>query len=141
MSGAVKVRGIRMGTRLRPDLRSRLARYSAASGISERVVIEEALTKHFEGSDDGALLLRRFDRVDEAQARDRRELELLSEAFGRYLRLWFLAHAPATEAGALNAAEGRYQWFARHMGAHFSKGHRFSDDFPVEAAVVEEGAR
>ena len=70
MSGAVKVRGIRMGTRLRPDLRVRLARYSAASGLSERIVIEEALTKHFDGSDDGALLLRRFDRVDEAQARD-----------------------------------------------------------------------
>ena len=141
MSGAVKVRGIRMGTRLRPDLRARLARYSAASGLSERVVIEEALTKHFEGSDDGSLLLRRFDRVDEAQARDRRALEILSEAFGRYLRLWFLTHTPAKEAGALNAAEAQYQWFARHLAAHFSKGHRFSDDFPVEVAAVEGGGR
>jgi hypothetical protein len=131
---------MRMGTRLRPDLRARLARYNAANGLSERVATEQALTKHFEGSDDRALLLRRLDRVDEALAHDRRELEL-SEAFGRYLRLWFLAHAPATEAGVLNAAEAQYQLFARHLAAHFSKGHRFSDDFAVEAAAVDDGAR
>ena len=141
MSAAVKVRGIRMGTRLRPDLRARLARYSAASGLSERVVIEEALTKHFEGSDDSALVLRRLDRIDEARAQDRRELELLSVAFGRYLRLWFLAHSPATEAGALNAAEARYQRFVRHLAALFSKGHRFSDDFPVEAVADDASTK
>jgi hypothetical protein len=140
MSAAVRVRDIRLGTQLRPDLRARLARYSAARGISERVVIEEALTKHFEGSDDGALLLRRFDRVDEAQARDRRARASLG-GLRPVPSLWFLAHAPATEAGALKAAEAQYQWFARHMGAHFSKGHRFSDDFPIEAAAVDQGAR
>jgi hypothetical protein len=47
-----------------------------------------------------ALLLCRFDRVERELARDHRDLELLSDAFGRYMRPWFMAHAPNTaEAG------------------------------------------
>jgi hypothetical protein len=127
-----------MGTRLRPDLRARLARYSAASGISERVIIEEALTKHFDGSNEGALLLRRLDRIDEALVRGRRDVELLSAAFGRYMRLWFLAHNPATQGGALNAAEAQYKRFARDLAAHLSDGRRFSDDLPDEGVMDDE---
>jgi hypothetical protein len=127
-----------MGTRLRPDLRARLARYSAASGLSERVVIEEALTKHFEGSDDQAVILRRIDRVDEALARGARDVELLSAAFGRYLRLWFLAHAPATPESSPKAAQIQYRRFTRDLADHFSNGRRFSDDLQDEGVVDAE---
>jgi hypothetical protein len=86
---------------------SQLAKYCAASGISERTIIEDALRKHFDSKDDTELLLRRFDRVEREIARDRRDLELLSEAFGRYMRLRFMAHAPST-------AEAQYRHFAQH---------------------------
>ena len=92
--------------------------------------------------DDTALLLRRLDRIDKAQARDHRDLELLSEAFGRYMRVWFMAHAPsaaeAGKAGARGASENQYKLFAQHLGAHFAQGHRFTDDLPVDAFKVED---
>jgi hypothetical protein len=113
---AVKVRRVRLCTRLSVPLRARLAKYCAASGLSERTIVEDALGKYLDGAGDTALLLRRFDRVDNALARDHRDLELLSEAFGRYLRLWFGAHGPVTREGgghAAQVAEERYEQFAQ----------------------------
>ncbi|MGD0680212.1 MAG: hypothetical protein ABSC94_32950 [Polyangiaceae bacterium] len=138
-----KVRRVRVGTRLSLELRARLTKYCAASGISERTIIEDALRKYLDGTDDTALLLRRFDRIERAQARDHRDLELLSEAFGRYMRLWFLTHAPNTaeagKAAGRAGAETQYRHFARHLGEHFKQGHRFIDDLPVEALGEDEG--
>jgi hypothetical protein len=137
----VKVRRVRLCTRLSVPLRARLAKYCAASGLSERTIVEDALHKYLDGTGDTALLLRRFDRVDDALARDHRGLELLSEAFGRYLRLWFGAHAPGSSEGgphaAAHVAEQRYAQFARHLGDKFSEGHRFHDDL---RAVAEDDA-
>ena len=132
-----KVRRVRVGTRLSLELRSRLTKYCAASGIAERTVIEDALRKYLDATDDTALVLRRFDRVERALARDHRDLELLSEAFGQYIRLWFTAHAPnkaeGSMAAALRTAEIAYKWFAHRLGEEFAQGHRFIDDLPVEA--------
>ena len=138
-----KVRRVRVGTRLSVELRARLTKYCAASGISERTIIEDALRKYLDATDDTALLMRRFDRVDRALARDHRNLDLLSEAFGRYMRLWFLTHAPNTaeagKAAARGAAETQYRQFAQHLGEHFKQGHRFIDDLPVEALGDDDG--
>jgi len=138
-----KVRRVRVGTRLSVELRARLTKYCAASGISERTIIEDALRKYLDATDDTALLMRRFDRVDRALARDHRDLELLSEAFGRYMRLWFLTHAPNTaeagKAAARGAAETQYRQFAQHLGEHFKQGHRFIDDLPVDALSEDDG--
>jgi hypothetical protein len=71
-----KVRRVRVGTRLSLELRARLTKYCAASGISERTIIEDALRKYFDAADDTQLLLRRFDRVERALAHDHRDLEL-----------------------------------------------------------------
>jgi predicted DNA-binding protein len=140
-----KVRRVRVGTRLSLELRSRLTKYCAASGIAERTVIEDALRKYLDATDDTALVLRRFDRVERALARDHRDLELLSEAFGRYMRLWFMTHAPSgTDAGkaaARAAAETQYKRFAQYLGAEFAQGHRFIDDLPVEAVGGEDDVK
>jgi hypothetical protein len=140
-----KVRRVRVGTRLSVELRTRLTKYCAASGISERTVIEDALCKYLHSADDTALLLRRFDRVERAQARDHRDLELLSAAFGRYMRLWFMTHAPPTadagKAATRGAAETQYKQFAQHLGAQFTQGHRFIDDLPVEAFAGEDDVK
>jgi hypothetical protein len=135
-----KVRRVRVCTRLPVPLRDRLTKYCAASGLSERSVIENALQQYLVGSSDKELLLRRFDRVDEALARDRHHLELLSEAFGRYLRVWFAAHSP-TEAGkpaARKAAEADYKRFVQDLGKEFSKGHRFVHDLPPEMIAGDD---
>lgn len=138
-----KVRRIRVGTRLSVELRARLTKYCAASGISERTIIEDALRKYLDGGDDTELILRRLDRLQHELARNHRDLELLSEAFGRYMRLWFVAHAPhTTDAGkvaARSAAETQYKQFAQHLGAQFTQGRRFIDDVPVEAFAGDDG--
>jgi hypothetical protein len=139
---ATKVRRTRVCARISVSVRDRLAKYCAASGISERAVIENALRQYLEGSSDFALLLRRLDRLDRELARDHRDLEVLSEAFGRYLRLWFVAHAPgAAESGKAAAragAESAYKKFAEHVGEQFRLGHRFLDDLPREALEGQE---
>jgi hypothetical protein len=134
-----KVRRVRVCARLSVELRDKLAKYCAASGISERTVIEDALQKHLGNESDTELLLRRFDHVGRDMARHHRDLELLSEAFGRYMRLWFVAHAPsAGEAGKAAAGEVPYKQFAQHLGTQFKQGHRFIDDFPAEAFAEDD---
>ena len=137
-----KVRRVRVCARLSVELRDKLARYSAASGISERTVIEDALQKHLGNESDTELLLRRLDLIKRDMARDHRDLELLSEAFGRYMRLWFVAHAPsageAGKAAARAAGEVPYRQFAQHLGTQFKQGHRFVNDLPVETFADEE---
>jgi hypothetical protein len=140
-----KVRRVRVCARLSVELRAKLAKYCAASGISERTVIEDALQKHLDSKSDTELLLRRFDQVKRDMARDHRDLELLSEAFGRYMRLWFVAHVPsAADAGkgaARGAGETQYRQFAQHLGVQFQQGHRFVDDLPAEAFAGDDHAK
>jgi hypothetical protein len=137
-----KVRRVRVCARLSVQLRDKLARYCAASGISERTVIEDALQKHLGNESDTDLLLRRFDHVGRDMARHHRDLELLSEAFGRYMRLWFVAHAPsageAGKAAARAAGEVPYKQFAQHLGTQFKQGHRFLDDLPAEVFAGDD---
>jgi hypothetical protein len=132
-----KVRRTRVCARISVSVRNRLAKYCAASGISERAVIENALRQYLEGSSDVALLLRRLDRLDRELAREHRDVEVLSEAFGRYMRLWFVAHAPSAaesgKAAARAAGENAYKKYAEQVGEQFGRGHRFLDDLPREA--------
>ncbi len=50
-----KVRRVRVSTRLTVALRDRLSKYSAASGLSERAVLEDALRQYLDGTSDGRL--------------------------------------------------------------------------------------
>ncbi|MDP9148750.1 MAG: hypothetical protein M3O36_02230 [Myxococcota bacterium] len=124
---------MRICTRLTVPLRDRLTKHCAASGISERAVIEAALRQYLEGTSDAALVLRRLDRLDVAIARDHHDLELLSEAFGIYLRQWFARTPPMPEEAkpaARRAAEAQWKQFAEHLAERFSGGHRFLDGLP-----------
>ena len=134
-----KVRRVRISARISVSVRDRLTKYCAASGISERSLIENALRQYLEGSSDSALMLRRLDRLSVALSRDHRELELLSEAFGLYMRAWFLAHSPSVaDSKILRAGEGAYKAFAQHLGERFSAGHRFVDDLPTGSMNEED---
>ncbi len=135
MSGKAKVRGVRVYTRLSAQLRDRISSYCAASRIAERSVFEAALQQYVDGTDDLALVLRRLDRLGRANARLHRDVELLSEAFAVFVRLWF-AHTPTIpadgKAAARSTAESRYRTFVEHVGQQFSDGRRFLDDLPRE---------
>jgi predicted DNA-binding protein len=133
---SIKVRRTRLSARLPAALRQRLRDYCAASGLSERLVVEEALERHLGGSSDAQLVLRRFDRVDEAVGRVRNDVELLAEAFGQYLRVWFAAHAP-TETATMVRAETAYRWFAGRLGQAFTSEHRFAHDIPPDLSETD----
>jgi hypothetical protein len=134
---APKVRRVRVSTRLAVPLRDRLTQHCAVSGLSERAVIEDALRQYLDGTGDRTLFLKRFDRLDKEAARGRRDVELLSEAFGIYLRQWFAAHTPTVaeggKPGVRASADAAFTRFAQHVGERFSGGHRFLDDLPMES--------
>jgi predicted DNA-binding protein len=136
MAGKAKVRRVRVYTRLSAELRDRLSGYCAASSIAERAVFEEAIQQYVDRVGDLALVLRRLDRLGRAGARLHRDVELLSEAFAVFVRLWF-AHTPTIpedgKAGARSTAESRYRLFVEHVGQQFSGGRRFLDDLPRES--------
>jgi hypothetical protein len=134
-----KVRRVRVYTRLDHPLRKRLLAYCAAAGRSERAVIQESVQRFLANPDkdtssDGPIdrLARAID--DDRRLRDRqhRDLELLSEAFGRFLRLWLIFHATPEAAETLakqhTAGEALYKRLATSVVDHFRRGHRFADD-------------
>jgi hypothetical protein len=138
-----KVRRVRIYTRLSHALRRRLNEYCAAAGRSERAVFEEAVAKYLAGQTGDATARTPIERLIEAldhesQQRERlhHDLELLSEAFGRFLRLWMVVHASTFQGNAEVVAkqraegEGLFRRFAAAVSAHFGKGHRFAHDFP-----------
>jgi hypothetical protein len=147
-TGVPKVRRVRVYTRLSHPLRKRLTEYCAAKGRSERAVIEEAVGRYLDGNGNAPSTSAPIDRLVEAidsdqQRRDRqhRDLEILSEAFGRFVRLWAVVHAstfsdPTTPAAAdalskqLAAGEKLYGRFAATTAQHFARGHRFTHDLP-----------
>ncbi|MGO9836901.1 MAG: hypothetical protein ACLP1X_22120 [Polyangiaceae bacterium] len=138
MSKKGKVRRVRVYTRLTETLRDRVTGYCAASGIAERAVFEAALGQYIDGTSDMTLVLRRLDRLGRAEERIHRDLELLSEAFAMFVRLW-LAHTPTlpgdAKPTARSTAESRYKQFVEHVVQQFSGGRRFLDDLPREVVA------
>jgi len=137
-----KVRRVRVSTRLPVALRGRLTQYCAASGLSERAVIEQALGLLLDRTSERELALRRLDRIDDSLARGRRDVELLSFVLGGYLQLWLLVHrsevAVARDSPEWQLARRHYQSFTRLLAKRFFReGERFVDELPPE--LVEEG--
>lgn len=72
-----------------PELARRLVTYSAAKGLTESAVVQAALEEYLDGDEkDSAVILRRLDRLGRAAVRQQRDLEVLSEAFALFVRLW-----------------------------------------------------
>ena len=128
---------------LRRDDSKRLIAQCAATNTSESAVIREALHRYWGDSpaSDAALIMGRLDRVSRAQTRAQRDLELLTEAFAVFVKLWF-AHTPAIAEGARQSArttaEGRYMHFVEFVASQFSAGRRFLEDLPRDV-VADEG--
>ncbi len=141
MSKPAKLLRVRVHARVALDVGQRLASYCAATRTTERAVVEAALRQYLDNTSDMSLLLRRHDRLGRAQARTQRDLEILSQAFATFIRLWF-AHTPAVSQDARKAvqasAEGRYRQFVDYVADEFAAGKRFIDDLPQER-IADEG--
>jgi hypothetical protein len=143
-----KVRRVRIYTRFSHALRKHLLAYCAATGRSERAVIEDAVARYLANPAKDPSTSGPLDRLAQAIDDDRRlrehqhrDLEVLSEAFGRFLRLWMIVHAPTfthpdtpegAEARSQQRATGEafYKRFAEAIADYFRRGHRFVHDLP-----------
>jgi hypothetical protein len=152
-----KVRRVRIYTRFTHALRKHLLAYCAATGRSERAVIEDAVARYLanpakDPSTSGPLdrLAQAIDDDRRLRERQHRDLELLSEGFGRFLRLWMIVHGPtlthpATPEGAKAlsqqraAGEAFYKQLAEAIADHFLRGHRFVHDLPGLQGSRSEG--
>jgi hypothetical protein len=122
---------------------TQLAAHSAATGVAASAVVQAALSEYLDHKGHVTLLLQRLGRLGRAGARTHRDLQLLMDAFGVWVRLWF-AHTPRVDDDAKDfarrTAEARYVQFVDHVGETFANGHRFLDDFPREVAAEEAAA-
>jgi predicted DNA-binding protein len=125
MSKTIRRGRARLLPRVPAELAERLSQVCASTNATETAVIEAALRKHLDGTSDRTLLFRRLDRLDRANERSRRDVELLAEAFAIYVQLW-LAHAPTLtedeKKAARKVAESRYGQFVEHINKQFSGG-------------------
>ena len=107
----------RLVPRVSAELAQRLADVCASTNATETAVVEAALRQYLEGTGDRTLLFQRLDRMGRAVERCHRDLELLSEAFGVFVQVWF-AHTPTLDEGekmsARRDAESRYRRFLEH---------------------------
>ena len=120
---------------LRRDDWKRLADHCAANRTTASAVIREALACYLAPTEteDATMILGRVDRVLRAQTRTQRDLELLTEAFGVFVKFWF-AHTPAVADTARKAAwtmaDARFKQFVDYVSTQFGAGRRFVDDLP-----------
>jgi hypothetical protein len=139
---------VRVYTRLSHALRKHLRAYCAATGRSERAVIEDAVERYLAHPAKDASTAGPLDRLAQAidddrrlRERQHRNLEILSETFGRFLRLWTIVHAPtfkepvtpeAAETLAKQRATGEalYKRLAATVADQFLRGHRLVHDLP-----------
>ena len=123
---------------LPPELRKRLVLYASKRGLSQSNIVETALTQHLDAEvTDRVLILRRIDRLLREATRHHRDSEILSQAFGVFIKVWF-AQTPrlANEAkpGAEQHARRRYEQFTEHVAALVSSGRTFAADFIADKA-------
>jgi len=141
MTKTVRRGRVRLLPYVDPALAQRVDQFCAATDVTVSAVVAAAIQQYLDGTSDATLVLRRLDRLGRAVARNQRDVELLSEAFAVFVRLWF-AHTPAIPEAAKGSvrasAESRYRRFVEHVAEQFSGGQRFLDDLPHEA-IGDEG--
>jgi hypothetical protein len=112
-----------------------------AAGITESAVVQDALHQYLDRTSDAALILSRLALLARAEERTKRDVEILTEAFGIWVKVWF-AHTPKISVEgrllARRSADGRYAQFVEHVSRRLSGGHRFIDDLPKEP-IADEG--
>jgi hypothetical protein len=131
--------------RIQPYLSKALAQrfvaYCAATATTESAVAEAAIAQYLDQTSDHTVLMRRLDRLNRAATRTQRDLDVLAEAFGTFVQIWF-AHTPMipsdAKSGARREAATRYQQFVDHVATKLGRGRQFIDDLVKDLADVDE---
>jgi hypothetical protein len=134
----------RQRTRIQPyidiGLAKQLEMYCGAAGITESAAVQAALRQYLDRTSDATLILQGLARLGRAEERTKRDVEILSEAFGTWVEIWF-AHTPHIDEElkslARRSAARRYAQFVEHVSRRFSGGHRFIDTLPQEPIADE----
>lgn len=120
------------------DVYERLKAYCARRGLPDSGVVEVALREHLDQASEAALIMRRLDRVERRLAKSHRDLEMLCECFGVWVRLWF-AHTPELPDSAKSAAQlsarKRFDQFEEFVAKRIHAGERLSVDLLGEEAA------
>ena len=140
MSKMLRPQRVRLHPYVEEAVAKRLSAHCASTGIPASSVIEAALRQYLDGTSDKTLIRRRLNRLARAEVRTQRDLEVLSEAFGVWVRVWF-AQVPAMDGAAKElarrTAESRYARFVEQVAERFSGRERFLDDLPREVLADE----
>jgi hypothetical protein len=121
---------------LPPELRDRLALHAANKRVSQSRIVESTLTHHLDGElGDRVVILRQLERLVREANNHKHDFEILSQAFGVFIRLWF-AQTPRladdVKIGAEDRAHKRYAQFAEHVSELVASGRSFAADFVTE---------
>jgi hypothetical protein len=105
-----------------------LVAYSAAKGLTESAAVQAALEEYLDGDEkDSAVIIRRLDRLGRAVVRQQRDVEVLSEAFALFVRLWS-AYQPELSATEKEAATRKgakfYQGYLQYLSEQLASDSR-----------------
>ena len=120
---------MRQRVRIQPyisrDLQKRVRAWAAAKNLTESAVAEAALSEYFDDARaDDDLISLRLDLVSQAVARLQNDVDVLSDAFGRYVRHVFLGMLYKSGADA----EAKYEGFLGGILDPSGVGGRFISD-------------
>lgn len=112
-------------------LAQRLAVHCASTGLSTSAVVERALGEHLGDEKRTLAVFLGLERIGRAIERTHRDLELLMEAFGIWVKIWF-AHMPRIGGDDLDlvrrSAESRFMEFVEEVAQDYSSGHHFLEE-------------
>ena len=125
-----------------PEISKRLAAYCGAKGLTESAAVEAALSEYLDGGEkDNDLILRRLDRLARDSVRQRRDLEVLSEAFAMYVRYWFKyvpERSQAEDLAAQRLALKRFDEFVHWISLAMARDSRLVWDVLKGEAPPEQ---
>jgi predicted DNA-binding protein len=126
---------------LPPELSRRLEGFAEARGATMSGVIEEAVTKHLGDEHEWDVLYRRLDRHTRALTRLQRDVDVVLEAFGAFVQVWYGHTRPLAESereSARREAWANYQKFMGVVSGRVAAGKRFVDDLSRPVGSVSQ---
>lgn len=138
-----RVRRTQVHPYLPPELGHRLRTFAARRGSSQGSVIETALTRYFDDANEGAVIIRRLDRMARAVGRVHRDVTVVADALAVYVKLW-LAHTPpvieSDKPKAERSAVARFAQFTEHVAAKVASGRSVISEVAPEHDTREQDA-
>jgi hypothetical protein len=126
-----------------PDIARRLTAYCGAKGLTESAAVQAAIEQYLDGGErDGALILRRLDRLGRASAQHQRDLEIFSEAFAVFFQLWAMYVPNYSKAESDTASRRAGQLFDQYIGIvsrQLAAGPRFASRVVKEDETSASG--